>query len=313
MVSLSPTIGKIFGIPIQLHWTFLGLMLLALILLATSPGGLFFFALLVLLFVCVLIHELAHSVVAIRNDIKVKKIILLPIGGASIIDFTKVKPGKELKISLAGPLTSIALGLIFVPFYLIAPGAGILKQGLQFLFEINLLLGVFNLLPGFPLDGGRVLRSYLERRHSPLDSTKIAVKASNIVVVGIVVGTIIYAAVIPNATFTYREFLVLFDVIIALFLYDGAKAELQSAIFKSRARNVAAADAATKNFILVTPQMRLSSLYKEMVRKGTNIVLLKKGNRFIVFASISAVTLGGLNLVKTNMEDASNSLTGSDS
>ncbi len=80
MAVQSLGIGKIFGIEIELHWTFL-LLLLFTLLIST-----FVFILIVLLFVCVLIHELAHSITSLRNGIKVKKIILLPIGGASIIE-----------------------------------------------------------------------------------------------------------------------------------------------------------------------------------------------------------------------------------
>ncbi len=278
MASLSPTIGKIFGIPVQLHWTFLGLMFLALVLLVTSSGGLFLFSLIILLFICVLIHEFAHSIVALRNGIKVKKIILLPIGGASVIDLSNVKPRLEFKISLAGPATSIALGLIFLPLYLISPG-GLLGQALQFLFEINLLLGVFNLLPGFPLDGGRVLRSYLQAKHSFIESTRIAVKASNAVIILFIIGTIIYAAALKGATFSYREFVVLWDIIIALFLYEGAKAEMQNAELKQGAKGLRVKDMVTHNFIIVNHKTNMKDLYKEMISKGTTIILARKAGK----------------------------------
>jgi Zn-dependent protease len=278
MVSLSPTIGRVFGIPVQLHWTFLGLMLLAFVLLITASGGAFLFSLIILLFICVLIHEFAHSLTALRNGIKVKKIILLPIGGASVIDLNKVKPRLEFKIAIAGPIMSIILGIIFLPLYLLFPG-GLIGQALQFLFEINLLLGVFNLLPGFPLDGGRVLRSYLQIKRSFIDATRVTVKASNAVIVLFIIGTVIYAAAIKNVTFSYREFIVLWDIIIALFLYEGARAELQSAEFKNSAADLRARDMMTRNFIFVSRNTGINALYREMVSRGTTLLLTRKGGK----------------------------------
>ncbi len=286
MASISPTIGKIMGIPVQLHWTFLGLMLLAFILLITASGGVFLFSLIVLLFICVLIHELAHSITALRNGIKVKKIILLPIGGASVINLNKVKPRLEFKISLAGPVASIVLGIIFFPLYLVFPG-GLLGQALQFLFEINLLLGIFNLLPGFPLDGGRVLRSYLEMKHSFLEATKITVKASNAVIILFIIGTVIYSAAIKNVTFSYREFIVLWDLIIALFLYEGARAELQNAEFKDGAAGLSVRDMMTRNFILVNRKTSINALYRKMVSKGSTLLLARKdGKIYAMFGDV---------------------------
>ncbi len=281
MVSLSPNIGKISGITIQLHWTFLALIFLAFVFLATSTEGLFLFTLIIILFVCVLIHELAHSIVSQRNHIRVKKIILLPIGGASVIDMDKVKPDVEFRIAIAGPLTSIALGVVFGALWLYIPGTGFLKQGVQFLFEINILLGLFNLLPGFPLDGGRVLRSYLQRKHSFMESTRMAVRASNWVVVALILGTVAYAVVLPNATFIYREFIVFWDVIIALFLYDGARAEMQAAVVKMHTDMMKAADMMSSNYIIVKRGMSIESIYKAMLDRSTRVVLIRKGNRLM--------------------------------
>ena len=299
MVSLSPNIGMIAGIPIQLHWTFVLLILLAFFLLVATPTGFFLFLLIVLLFVCVLLHELAHSITSQRNGIKVKKIILLPIGGASVIDLDKVKPELEFRISIVGPVASIVLGLGFGLLVIYAP-AGLLKEGLQFLFEINLLLGVFNLLPGFPLDGGRVLRSYLQRKHDFLSATKLAVRASNGVVAALVIGTIAYAALIPNATFFYREFIVLWDVIIALFLYDGAKAELQAAYVKDYTSGMRAKDMITRNYIAISKSTTLKEMYQMMLKKGTHIVLLHKEGKIFALSIPSVGSLAGSTRVLGN-------------
>ena len=100
MAGASPNIGSIYGIPIELHWTFIVMMLLAL---AISVN---LFIIFVLLFVCVFLHELAHSVTAIRNNISVKKIILYPLGGGSMIDMDEVPPKLEFMIAIALPPTA---------------------------------------------------------------------------------------------------------------------------------------------------------------------------------------------------------------
>ncbi len=286
MVSLSPNIGKIAGIPIQLHWTFVALILLAFFLLATSTQGLFFFSLIVLLFVCVLIHELAHSITSQRNGIKVKKIVLLPIGGASIIDLDRVKPNIEFRIAMAGPMTSIVLGLGFGLLVIYLPG-GLIKEAVQFLFEINILLGVFNLLPGFPLDGGRVLRSYLQKKRNFLKSTQLTVKASNATVIAIIIGTIAYALLLPNATFLYREFIVFWDIIIALFLYDGAKAELQNAYIKDYTSGMGLKSLITTNYILIDKNTTIQEMYGMILKKGTHIVLQERNGKILALANMS--------------------------
>ena len=279
MVSLSPNVGKIAGITIQIHWTLIALLLLALLTPLIPGEGFYLLIVVILLYACVLLHELAHSFVSKSHNVKVKKIILLPIGGASIIDADKVKPDAELKIALAGPICSIVLGVIFGAAWFYIPASGLLSQVLLFMFEINILLGLFNLLPGFPLDGGRVLRSYLQRRHSFIDSTMLAVRASNYVVAALIIGTVIYAALIPNATFLYREFVVFWDIIIALFLYDGAKAELQAARIKGFTDKMTAGDMLSENYIIVKRGMMIRDLYDAMLKKGTRIALLQLGNK----------------------------------
>ena len=122
----SVRIGKIVGIDIELHWLFI-LLILFFIWLSPLLGFIW-----ILLFVCVLIHELSHSITAIHNGIKVTKIILLPIGGASIIDQTEMDPNVEFNISIAGPIMSLALGGIFGIMVIFTP-PGILTYIVQYL------------------------------------------------------------------------------------------------------------------------------------------------------------------------------------
>ena len=191
MAGASPNIGSIYGVPIELHWTFIVMMLLAL---AISVN---LFIIFVLLFVCVFLHELAHSVTAIRNNISVKKIILYPLGGGSMIDMDEVPPKLEFMIAIAGPVSSFLLAFIFGIAVIFIP-AGTIELFVQLLFILNLLLAVFNILPWFPLDGGRVLRSWLEKKRDFLSATKLTVNISNAIIVLFVIGTIAFVAVRPD-------------------------------------------------------------------------------------------------------------------
>jgi Zn-dependent protease len=164
-MKYSFTILKIRGIPIELHITFIGLL-----------GFLFIFSfpiiypvlLFGLLFISVVFHELAHSIVAQRNNIPVKKIVLYPIGGAAQIDEIPEKPGIEARIALAGPLTSLVIGIISLGINLLYPISFptisiFIWSGTLFfdLGVLNIILAMFNLIPAFPMDGGRILRAIL--------------------------------------------------------------------------------------------------------------------------------------------------------
>lgn len=287
MADLSPTIGKIDDIPIQLHWTFLLLLLLILFI------SLYAFLLWILLFVCVLVHELIHSITSKRNGIKVNKIVLYPFGGGSIIDFEKVNPEIEFRISIVGPIASLLLGMIFGIAAIFTP-AGIVESTIQILFILNIFLGVFNLLPWLPLDGGRAFRSYMQKTKSFLEATKKAVSVSNIVTVLFIIGTIIYAFLFAAGTsLIYKEFLIIFDIAIAFFIYSGAQAELQAAFLKENTIDLKAKDALTKNYVIVNPNISINELYKTLLKKKTHIVLFRKGETIQMLSSPSLQKLVG--------------------
>src|SRR5208283_3625114 len=119
-MKLSLKIGSAWGIPIELHLTFI-LLILAVLGLAVYYNQIYAFVLIVFLFVFVLFHELAHSVVARRFNIKVRKIVLYPIGGVSEIEEIPENPSIEWRMAIAGPLTSIVLGAALVAAYYLLP------------------------------------------------------------------------------------------------------------------------------------------------------------------------------------------------
>lgn len=134
----------------------------------------------IVFFVSVLLHELAHSWVALSRGVEVKGITLFLFGGATHADLETKKPSDELLISIVGPISSVALaGVFWVTSLALAEGPLAFATG--YLGWINLLLAVFNLLPGFPLDGGRVLRSLVWRSTGDLvKATRVASRAGRI-------------------------------------------------------------------------------------------------------------------------------------
>ncbi len=189
----SYRIFTVRGIDVRLHITLLALFLLPFLELGSDNGAMIFVydsVFLLVLFSSVLIHELAHSLVAIRNKIKVNEITLWPLGGMSSLGYIK-GAWKELKISLAGPLSSLVIGFSLLLVVLALTGSmpiiSTIVSGsfmetpslLNFVVlgaYVNIVLGLFNLfLPIFPMDGGRVLRSMLEMLTNRVRATKIAV------------------------------------------------------------------------------------------------------------------------------------------
>ena len=169
-------IGRIAGIDIEVNVSWLVILVLLTFSLAVSwfpatvprQSTLIYWVLgfiaALLLFVSVLLHELAHSLVARARGVPVKRITLFIFGGVSDLEQEPQSPGVEFQIAIVGPLTSLAIGAVtLVAGNLIGPNAPLVAAVLRYLGVTNLLLGVFNLIPGFPLDGGRVLRAIIWR------------------------------------------------------------------------------------------------------------------------------------------------------
>lgn len=178
---------RLFGIRLELHLTFL--LLLAWV---TGDGlwqggwavGGLNLILVLSLFACVVLHELGHSLMARAFGVQVLRIVLLPIGGMAQFDRVPREPGRELLITVAGPAVNFGLVLLLWPLLAwrgTLEGLPALERALingdilAFLFAFNLGMGIFNLLPAFPMDGGRMLRALLAFRWSYLTATRAAI------------------------------------------------------------------------------------------------------------------------------------------
>ncbi|APR87078.1 Putative zinc metalloprotease [Minicystis rosea] len=173
----SLKLGKILGIPVRVHWT----MLFLVMLLSWGGGFLGLTSALVslgLLFASIVAHELSHALAARRYGIATTEILLMPLGGVAKIAGQPANGKQEVVIALAGPAMSLALaGLAAIGAAVTAPVPP-LHAAMVALASANLMLGLFNLLPAFPMDGGRVLRGLLRERSGLVKATRTAAKVA---------------------------------------------------------------------------------------------------------------------------------------
>jgi Zn-dependent protease len=174
MIKRSYKLTTVMGIPVRVHIT-----LVILLIIAAFQYGIWGVLYMAGLFASVALHELGHSWVAIRKGCRVREIMLLPIGGVAKMTSLPTKPMDEFLVAIAGPLTSLALSGIFM----LLSGTGFLMMFFASLAGINLMLGLFNLLPSFPMDGGRIFRAFMTPRIGRLKATELAARIGRIMAV----------------------------------------------------------------------------------------------------------------------------------
>jgi stage IV sporulation protein FB len=219
-------LGRVSGIEIRLHATFFLLVVLFIVAGAApeGPGVPIALAWLVLAFTCVVVHELAHCFVGRTRGAVVHEIVLLPIGGVSKLEHLPERPQDELAMAVAGPAASLALAAV-AGMAALAAGDSLLPVEIlgdslvAGLFWFNLLVAAFNLLPAFPLDGGRVLRALLERAYDLERATHVAATAGR---------TLAVAMILVGVLFN------VWLVIIGIFVYFGASTEEAATIVHLR-------------------------------------------------------------------------------
>ena len=215
-----------------------------------------------LFFASVLAHEVSHALVARRFGLKVEGITLFIFGGATTIDSDSRTPREEALIALAGPGTSLLLGGIFVAIALTVEQPQ-LEALVAYLGFVNLALGLFNLIPGFPMDGGRVLRAILWRvRGDRLLATR------NAAVVGrafayLLIGVGVFVALQPGGLFSG-----IWIALIGWFLSNAAESTLMQAGVERSLRGVRVADAMDESPPAVSPNESVAELVQERMLRG---------------------------------------------
>jgi Zn-dependent protease len=280
-MSASIKIGRILGIPIYLHLTFLLILPLFVLVFSSSQeteafgipltfGSLdaetwiryvFGTAAAVLFFVTILIHELAHSYLAQRYGVKIKGITLMIFGGVSSMEEMPRKPGQEWRMAFAGPFSSLVIGvvafLVMVLFKEFQPGSMLLEATIILLGMLafyNILLAGFNLIPAFPMDGGRLVRAYYATKMSYMEATKKAARIGRYFAIGMGVFGI----------FLFNFFLIL----IALFVYIGATEEEQATTISESLQGVQVRSLMADQVQVVHPDTTVQQLHDLMLMTG---------------------------------------------
>lgn len=245
----SVRLFRVFGIDVNIHVTFLFLILLVM------PGGIKKIVLVLTIFCFVTMHELAHSLVARRFGIKVRAITLLPIGGVASMAKMPDKPIQELAVSLAGPLSNLAvIAVFFYPLKSVL-GPQVMFHALStetwpltfaYMYWINLILAGFNLLPAFPMDGGRVLRALLATRFGMRKATRIAVAFG-------------HAFAILFAYFGLTRFNIVL-IVVAIFIYMAASGEEMQVGITETLKKFKVRDILPDDFLTVTGDATLAKV-----------------------------------------------------
>jgi Zn-dependent protease/CBS domain-containing protein len=292
----SIRLGKIAGIEININFSWIIIVVLITWSLATQfmviyPGWgtatYWIVGLLaaILLFVSVLLHELAHSLVARSRGLPVSSITLFIFGGVSNIEREPQSPGVEFWMAIVGPLTSIAIGIIAYLLYLpIGASRSPLAAILSYLAITNILLGIFNLIPGFPLDGGRVLRSIIWKITGNLRrATRIATIVGEIVAyLFILVGIWIL--------FGGNIFDGIWIGFIGWFLLNAARTANSQVMLESMFRGVTVAQVMNPNPVIVPANISLQKLVDEyFLPQGLRSALVVQGDQLAGLITLSDI------------------------
>ncbi|MDQ3928493.1 MAG: site-2 protease family protein [Chloroflexota bacterium] len=269
-------IATIGGIDIKLHWSWLLILLLMTFSLASSwfplrmPGespllywGLGLAATL-MLFVSVLVHELAHSFVALARGLKVRDIVLYMFGGASSIESEPEKPSDEFLVAVVGPVTSLGLsGLFWLFVVILEPRQGQVSYWaanvFAYLAVINLVLAVFNLIPGFPLDGGRVLRAVFWGVLRDYDkATRIAGVVGQLMAYGFISAGLFVAFFLNNWDGLWLSF-------IGWFLLNAAQQSVTGVRMREAVRGVTVGQVMEQSPPVVAPTYTIAHLLSQYI------------------------------------------------
>jgi Zn-dependent protease len=277
----SLSLGRILGIPIQLHVSWFLVAILITWSLAVgyfpqaNPGWtpstywLVGFGASILFFASVLLHELGHSVLALREKVPVKSITLFIFGGVARIGREPETAGAEFRIAIAGPLTSLGLSALFWVLGTVLAGFDVVAAPLVYLARINLLLALFNMIPGFPLDGGRVLRAVIWAWHGSFRKATrwAAMSGQAIAFLFIGFGVLQFiAGGLANG---------LWLAFIGWYLHGAARSSYQQVLLRDQLSGIKASSLAIERCLPVPGDLRLDRLVDEhILRDGQRCFLV---------------------------------------
>jgi len=306
-------IGTFFGIGVFLHGTFLLLLSALVLLLFLAGGGLLEvmsgFLFVVLAFLCVVLHEFGHALMARRFGVRTRDITLYPIGGIARLERIPRNPHQEFWIALAGPAVNIAIALVLLMVFgwnqsFVWDLDGRLHGSLPVrLLTVNAVLAAFNLLPAFPMDGGRVLRAYLAERMDYLRATRLAATIGQ--GMAFLFG---FVGLVHNPMLLF----------VAFFVYAGAAEEANAVQAEMLFEGVPVRDAMMTQFAVLAPGDPLEHAVQLLLGGAQHDFPVLEGERVVGVLSrtalINALSVGGLEaIVSTVMAPAPEGVTPAES
>jgi Zn-dependent protease len=307
-------LGKIAGIGLFMHWTFS--LLIAFIIFTSLRSGYNFIqtlwsVLFVLsIFITVVMHEFGHALAAKNYGIKTKDITLLPIGGLARLEKIPEKPIEELVVAFAGPLVNIMLALITGFFVAIPSEPDVLAAQLSggvnshnFLLNfliVNLALAIFNLIPAFPMDGGRVLRALLSFKFKRHVATKIAARIGQLLALGFIflgffsnpflifIGLFVIMGAQMEANYTESKYFLkgykVRDVLMKQYHSIDANEPLKTAI-------TLLLDSQSKIFLITENEEPVGTLNRDQIiialsEHGENVAILNAMNKNLIYLEV---------------------------
>lgn len=295
-MKTSLKIGSIYKIPIKLHFTFIFILALFTYVLSVETVSILGFRIgfgdysfllvykillgalaSILLFACVLFHELGHSILTKKYGFSIRSITLFIFGGSSETEEMPQDPKKEIKIAIVGPAISVSLGLAFYAVVIfVTPFTDVLVGNILFSFFstlsfYNLILAGFNLIPAFPIDGGRILRSVLALKMDYQKATKTASSIGK----GLAIGLGIFGI-----------FFNFWLVLIAIFIYFGAYQEEKTAEISDALKGVHIEELMETDIKSVSPRITLDELYTVMKNEKTIVFPVVEDGEFVGIVTI---------------------------
>ncbi|WP_236975112.1 site-2 protease family protein [Membranihabitans maritimus] len=277
-------LGQYFGIPVKVHWSFV--LLLLYVVYTGQNMGMSNLAIInsaiftLLIFFCVVLHEFGHALSARNYGVKTQDILITPIGGLARLERLPENPWQEMVVAIAGPAVNLVIAII-IAAALYFSGHGFLPQGTSeltyfeyysnfpiLLLMLNLLLLVFNLIPAFPMDGGRILRATIALFKGREKGTLIASWVGRILAGGFLVYGI------------YTNHLGL--IFIGVFVFFAARSEYRSVAIEERLRSGRVADILTNNVHILTEDDLMQDVFKKEDESGHDAYLVQDENNKII-------------------------------
>ena len=281
--SGSLYLGTLLKIPVKVHWSFA--FLLFYIVYTGQQLGMSTFAIInffyftLLIFVCVVLHEFGHALTARQYDIGTQDILITPIGGLARLDRLPENPMHEMVVAIAGPLVNVAIALL-IGIYLYFSGSGFEVMGEEsmvfesfrnfpvLLLYLNVVLVLFNLIPAFPMDGGRILRALLSIFQGRKRGTFIASWVGRILAIGFLgIGL-------------YENHLGL--IFIGIFVYFTARAEYRSVAAEERYRHGKVSDVLNHNFMVFAEDDLMQDVFQQWEGSEENAILVADNENNII-------------------------------